>query len=653
MRTTLHPLFSLLFLSLPAVRLLAQTDYSRRADSCAYLALDRYDQKQYAEALMLTDSAFAWYRRSGEPPTPLLYANRGAILFSIGDYLEALRQFRAGLAAAEKFEDRWSEALLYANLGNTYQKLKKYTDSVLALMKAGDLYQTLQAREEYATTLYQLSECYLEAGQPVEAARYAALLDKVAGPGEQWFVQLARGKLALGQGAFPEAAQALRQAYALAHAAGSADWAQYATLLLLECYVGYEQERRKNPALAALFTPEEERALIQKTGELENYPDPKQRLILYRVASQLHKNQGDPHLALVRMEQFITLNDSLVGKEQLDNINRLETEYKTRDKQRQIDLLEKEKLLAALTLRQRNQSLTLARIEAGQRAQQLRILEQQRELDTCALQNANFALENATILNRRNNAEIEILSRDNALHQAAISRQRLWLALLLALGALGAGGGWMFYRRLHERRLDTLRNRLSRDLHDDLGSALGAIALNGALAAQAADPERMRQALTHISEEARGTGARVRDLVWALHPGADTLDETLARMRRFAAGLLEDAGAELRFDTAPNTEALRLDQETRRHFYLFFKEVVHNIAKHAGANQVQVDIRLERKRLHLVVQDDGRGFEPAAVRRGNGLNNLAARAELLGGKYRLDTRPGQGTRVELVFAVRR
>lgn len=226
-----------------------------------------------------------------------------------------------------------------------------------------------------------------------------------------------------------------------------------------------------------------------------------------------------------------------------------------------------------------------------------------------------------------------------------------WFYLCCALTMAGIVYVIYLYREKQRLKLIALRNRLSRDLHDDLGSALGSIALNGAIAAQTAEPEKMRHMLSRISDEARLVSSRVRDLLWTLHPDSDNMEETLARMRQFAADLLENAGVDVLFDTDQELDAVRLDLEARRHFYLFFKEVLHNTVRHSGASQVHIRVWLEKKRLYLEIHDNGRGFDPASARRGNGLDNLAARAELLRGKWALYSAPGRETRVELSFPV--
>lgn len=226
-----------------------------------------------------------------------------------------------------------------------------------------------------------------------------------------------------------------------------------------------------------------------------------------------------------------------------------------------------------------------------------------------------------------------------------------WLA---GLPVLLAALYWYWRRENHRqhREREQLHRRLSRDLHDDLGASLSSIALSSRLAAEQETPENLRNTLDRISDEARQAGSLANDLVWSVNPGADSMDELLARIRLFAAELFEDSDITLLFDIAPDLSELPLDSEARRHLYLIVKEALNNAAKYAQATSVHVGMHLSGKNLTLEVRDDGLGFDPATVRRGNGLNNLAARAELLGAKLTVKSQPEQGTSVVLECPIR-
>jgi signal transduction histidine kinase len=128
----------------------------------------------------------------------------------------------------------------------------------------------------------------------------------------------------------------------------------------------------------------------------------------------------------------------------------------------------------------------------------------------------------------------------------------------------------------------------------------------------------------------------------------------IARVREFALDLLEPNGIELDFETPPGAERARLAPEQRRHLYLILKESVHNVARHAQCRRVSIALRLDGRRLHAEVADDGRGFEAgpeAGARRagggGHGLPGMRERARQMRGSLEVRSAPGEGTVVIL------
>ncbi len=82
-----------------------------------------------------------------------------------------------------------------------------------------------------------------------------------------------------------------------------------------------------------------------------------------------------------------------------------------------------------------------------------------------------------------------------------------------------------------------------------------------------------------------------------------------------------------------------------------FKEILHNIGRHARAARVDIAVEFGPGQFRLQIRDDGAGFDPLKVRAGNGLNNLRRRAEDLSGTLVVDSRPGAGTTVTLTAPI--
>lgn len=223
-------------------------------------------------------------------------------------------------------------------------------------------------------------------------------------------------------------------------------------------------------------------------------------------------------------------------------------------------------------------------------------------------------------------------------------------------GGLGLGGTvalilLMLGRSRVRRRkdLESLRQQIASDFHDDIGSNLSSIALLAELGESEVldDPEAAREELQEIKDTAKRTIQSMRDIVWMIRPVEETWKEMLARLRETAASLLK--AHVYRFDLSGRFDDDLLPLQFKRDFFLIYKEVLNNIVKHAQATRVQIELEAARGRLTLRVTDDGRGFDnlEKGFKEGNGLSNLRRRAHHIGANLKVKSKKGEGTTVQL------
>ena len=250
-------------------------------------------------------------------------------------------------------------------------------------------------------------------------------------------------------------------------------------------------------------------------------------------------------------------------------------------------------------------------------------------------------------LSRKREVLAELVSAEQTVAQAMTVADMRLKRIALLVGLAGAGGiliGVRRSRRARQRELERLRKHIAADLHDEIGSNLGSIALLCEMGQRRnPDPERVRHDLAEIGRVARQTADSMRDIVELIERPAVTGEDFVARLREIASRML--AGTEWTFDVAAPLELPSL--VAQRHVLLAFKEALHNVHKHAGARHVAIALGQENGRLRLQVTDDGAGFEPTRVVEGHGLTSLRHRAAALGGELELASRPGGGTTVTL------
>ncbi len=228
---------------------------------------------------------------------------------------------------------------------------------------------------------------------------------------------------------------------------------------------------------------------------------------------------------------------------------------------------------------------------------------------------------------------------------------RPWFLVLAAASLIATATLVHRYRVAHVLAMERLRRRVATDLHDDLGSSLSRISILSSVAKESAD----RHLLDEIGDTARGLVDALGDSIWSVDPQRDDVQSLLARVRHFAADVLEAKSMTLEFRVAPDLAPIPLDPERRRELYLILKEALNNAAKHSDARRVVVHGEMEQGRLRIVVEDDGKGFsESPAERRedgGRGVTNMIERAKRVGGTVSVLSKPGSGTRVSVAVPV--
>jgi signal transduction histidine kinase len=199
-----------------------------------------------------------------------------------------------------------------------------------------------------------------------------------------------------------------------------------------------------------------------------------------------------------------------------------------------------------------------------------------------------------------------------------------------------------------ERALAHERERIARDLHDDLGSSLARISLlSGLLKADRDNPSQIDGHAVKISQSADQTVRALEEIVWAVRPGSDSLQSLVEYIAHFANELFDGGGIRCRLDLPADLPSRPLPPEVRHNIFLVVKEALANVLKHAAAGEVRISAEATDHALEIVVQDDGKGFDPARQSRGNGLGNMRRRVQAMGGNVTIRSCPGEGTTVKL------
>lgn len=205
-------------------------------------------------------------------------------------------------------------------------------------------------------------------------------------------------------------------------------------------------------------------------------------------------------------------------------------------------------------------------------------------------------------------------------------------------------------RLQNEQAIEKERNRISRDMHDDLGSGLTKIAiLTEVIKTQ---PSSAEKNINKISETARGLVDNLDEMVWALNPKNDSLDKLAAYLAEYTQQYLEGTGIEAIINLPQILSPAYISEEKRRNIFMTVKEFLNNSVKHSGAKNILLQLSQNLNSFEIILKDDGKGIdETEFAGMGNGLTNMQQRIEDIGGSAKFIFENSNGTQLQILCPV--
>jgi PAS domain S-box-containing protein len=209
-------------------------------------------------------------------------------------------------------------------------------------------------------------------------------------------------------------------------------------------------------------------------------------------------------------------------------------------------------------------------------------------------------------------------------------------------------------RRSREERfaeLERVRRRIATDLHDDIGSSLTRISLLSEVVQRQINANKVppTESLASIANLSRELVDSMSDIVWAINPNNDHLNDLTQRMRAFASDIFTSREIDFHFQAPGIEEDIEVGANFRRELFLLLKEAINNIVRHSECSHAYIEFRAEADRLFLKIRDNGRGFNVSRNGNGHGLASMRERTEALCGELEIRSRKGEGT--TLIFAI--
>lgn len=365
----------------------------------------------------------------------------------------------------------------------------------------------------------------------------------------------------------------------------------------------------------------------------------------------------DPAKAYPFLEKFHAYKDSLLNEKSKKDFNELEIQYQTEKKQHEINQLSAEKKIQNLEIQRKNALLKGNLLEAKEKENEILLLTKNKELGDLKI------LQQAETLNL-NQVQIKFLeqqktlaAKENELKENKIQNEKLVRNLIIATFiAILCALAFLINRMILKKKIDqknmllSERNRISSELHDEVGSTLTAINLlsHSVIKNLKNSSEPIQKQVEKIRDNTQNVMENISDIVWSMNPENDGFQEIKIRMMEFIESALETAGIEYTFGAESDLTEIKMNAEKRRDFYLIFKEAVNNLAKYSKATEAKINIKKKQNFLELFIEDNGIGFNETTVKKGNGLNNMKKRAQRNKGFLRINSTEN-GTAIHLSF----
>ena len=192
------------------------------------------------------------------------------------------------------------------------------------------------------------------------------------------------------------------------------------------------------------------------------------------------------------------------------------------------------------------------------------------------------------------------------------------------------------------------RNRISADMHDDLGSGMTAIRLYSELVKKKITTPMPE--IEKISSSADELINKMNAIIWTMSSSNDTLGNLVAYIRSYALEYLEDKGIDCTINIENKNPDIVVPGTIRRNVFLIVKETLNNILKHANASKVSITYAETPGLLKLTIHDNGIGINKEKLREfGNGLKNMKERAENIGCNYFIHNENGTCTTLQYTY----
>lgn len=200
----------------------------------------------------------------------------------------------------------------------------------------------------------------------------------------------------------------------------------------------------------------------------------------------------------------------------------------------------------------------------------------------------------------------------------------------------------------YQKAIQQERERISHDMHDDLGAGISAIKLHAEFLKNKVNDDNINEDINDILKTSEEMNLSMREILWSLNSGNDTVGDLVEYSAIYAESFFRKFPIEINFNKINIKSEQPISTEKRRNLFLCFKESLNNIYKHSEAKNIVINYIQDKNFLQVEMMDDGIGLPKKMDRKGNGLKNMKRRMDAVDGEF-LIKNEAKGTKI--VFSV--
>lgn len=615
----------------------------------------------------------------------------GTIYGQRGHYTEALNSFSSALKAWEQLGNKQGISDSYHHFGLVNFYRSNWADALTYYLKALKIRQEIGDELKLAESYHDIGHIYLNQDQPDEAlVNYLNALNIFKESGNKQRIAVAYNSLGLAYtdlGDLPRALKNFEESIKIQQEIGD-------KLSLLYSYnnVGrlYIIEKEFAPAGEKLLAARKLgielanneglsqtlQLLSDLSFEMDSLTESKEymeqslalsmdtrnksmTMYAYRRLAALDSAIGNYQQAFEHHKLYKFYADSIITEDKERIIADLKISYETEKKDHEIQRLEKEHEINKLQFDFQQELLGRMQSEKERihtenlySLQQIELLDNEKQVQQLQIDksNAEDVVQKTEAVRKQD--QLALLSKEGEVQEIRLKKQMMLKKYLITGFVLFALLSFFVYNYFITRqklKLQTLRNKIAIDLHDDVGSTLSSIALFSEIAQQ-----QSKEAIPYlrtIGENSRKMLEAMGDIVWTINPENDQFEKIILRMKSYAYELLGAKKIDFDFLADGTVSQIKLPMDVRKNLFLIFKEATNNIIKYSDADKAFFSITRDRDQLSMMISDNGKGFDLNKPTEGNGLKNMKKRALEVGGKLLIESLPGSGTSINLKIVV--